>query len=53
MTNHILIDNIERFLRGQMTLQEEIEFRGLLRSNTEMCKEAYIIASLFKFGDWG
>lgn len=50
MTDHT--DIIEKFLRGQMTQQEEIDFRELLRSNIEMCKEAYVIASLFKFGDW-
>ena len=48
MTDQIHIDNIERFLRGQMTQQEEIMFKYELKSNKEIRYNAYIITSLVK-----
>ncbi|MBP5381401.1 MAG: tetratricopeptide repeat protein [Bacteroidaceae bacterium] len=41
-------ERIERFLRGQMTTEEEASFREDLRSDSELCEHARAISALLK-----
>lgn len=42
------IDQIEQFLRGQMTKQEEIVFKSSLISNIDMRLFAFIVAYILR-----
>ena len=43
-----LIDQIEKYLRGQMSLEEESSFKKLLTTNAHLRSYAFIMAFLFK-----
>jgi len=49
MTDHT--DIIEKYLRGQMSQQEETYFKGQLKSNKLMHLQAIIISQLIKYKD--
>ena len=42
------IDQIEKFLRGQMNLEEESVFKILLATNTNLRSFAFIIANMLR-----